>query len=423
MSIVGGGLILLEVDNRSGGSLWQQTAFTGGKYFDIWSTQTCGPQTVPGFTETEEIYNASLGAPPYAFFFTNSSENGRAETAWAGLTSASLPADIVAVGANVTLYNEPFWLAFVPSVDTTSLEATPYPQVVQCYVLVSVLNATAPPVVLGTYSHPLLWAVSATPRSASGSFVAELNITIPGGVVPGTYLVGIDGVNGSAPPNRITLQVNVLPSLYLTISALPLSGHVDANETVSFLVNATGGALPYDIAWSGLPSGCTNASVMASCRFVHSGSYSLHAGLTDALGYVRYQNTTFVVHPDPVISAKAGTIAGTVGQTLTLGTSLSGGLPPYRTQWVGLPPGCGTVSSNNLTCTPSAGGNYTVTVTSTDSAGFRASLLLIVTIGAPGSGGLLSGSSLLLVVTAVALVAIVIAGAAALSLRRRRRSG
>jgi hypothetical protein len=421
MSTVGGGLILFELLDVHGRSLWQQTAFTAGTYFEIWSTQNCGSRIVPDFTETEEVYNASLGIPPYDFFFTNSSENGQPETAWAGNASAAVPANITRNGSNITIYNEPFVLAFAPPVDRTSLEATPTRQFVRTNVSVESLNTTTGPVAFGSYTLPLKWVFNATPSSGIGSFVSQLTFTVPGGVVPGTYVVGIDATNGTSPPNRIALEVEVLPSLYLTITAAPVSGHVDANETVLILLNGTGGASPYTFTWTGLPTGCASALATATCRFVAPGSFSVHAGLTDSLRYVRSQNATFVVHSDPSVAAPTSTVTGTVGRSLSLEISVAGGLAPFSIRWAGLPAGCPTANSTNLTCTPASAGNYTTSVTVTDSVGFRASVLIVVVVVTQGSGGLLSGTGVLPAVVAGSVFAVLAGSLAVLWLRRRPR--
>ncbi|MCI4317428.1 MAG: hypothetical protein L3J96_02725, partial [Thermoplasmata archaeon] len=58
-----------------------------------------------------------------------------------------------------------------------------------------------------------------------------------------------------------------------------------------------------------------------------------------------------------------------LGQPITIGASVGGGVSPYSYTWTGLPAGCNSANRSSFSCTPSADGNFTIRVTVTDAAG------------------------------------------------------
>ena len=117
------------------------------------------------------------------------------------------------------------------------------------------------------------------------------------------------------------------------------------------------------------------------------------------------------------------------GLTVQFSISVSGGTAPYTFDWTGLPAGCSSSNTAQLSCTPTATGTYSVEVTVTDSRGSTlTSLPVTITVTSSGGGGLLGGSgsggSLLssdgwLLVALVIIAAVVVA---IILLARRRRS-
>ncbi len=72
--------------------------------------------------------------------------------------------------------------------------------------------------------------------------------------------------------------------------------------------------------------------------------------------------TSFTASPNPV----------TINTPTNLSVSATGGTTPYSYAYTGLPTGCSTTSAPSLSCTPTALGNFTVTVTVTDAASLSA---------------------------------------------------
>ena len=179
------------------------------------------------------------------------------------------------------------------------------------------------------------------------------------------YATDTGGGNATSAP----LEFTVDPSLSLVVTAS--SRVVDAGEAAGFRASASGGSGVYSFDWAGLPAGCVNsAAANLTCVPRATGTFVVLARATDSNGGVveRVVNWTVLVDPSVAsFSASPGDL--TPGSPVTFGTSVEGGLAPYSFQYSGLPPGCSSIDRASFSCTPSASGTYTVTVTVTDANG------------------------------------------------------
>jgi len=90
--------------------------------------------------------------------------------------------------------------------------------------------------------------------------------------------------------------------------------------------------------------------------------------------------------PAPIIGAfLASRQPLLAGETTTLQVYLDGGLAPFHYFYDGLPRGCGTADTGNLTCTPGSSGLYRVTVTVADAHGRETSASLLLQVGPSGN--------------------------------------
>lgn len=116
-------------------------------------------------------------------------------------------------------------------------------------------------------------------------------------------------------------------------------------------------------------------------------SYAIPGGLSydpnRAEVYVQtyYASAAFVIGdvPGPIhLSVSRSTTE--VGLPIQFLTNVSGGSTPYAYSYSGLPSGCGSINVSLLFCIPESGGNFSVTVTVTDSRNYtiRSQLDLIV---------------------------------------------
>jgi hypothetical protein len=419
ISAQAGGAVEFSAALPSAPPAWTQTFYTGGSSLELEATQTCGNATLPGYTEAQVVYNATFGSPPYNFLFTNASEDLLPETSWAVLPNSSVYSDVVSNGSTATIFNEPFGIAFSPrGADNQTIESSDEAQVVRSKVSVMVPSTAPANVTLAPYTLPAFWNFSATPDLGFYSYIANVSIVVPGGAVPGTYLVGIAGTEKSGPPNRIAFTVTILAHVALTVLERPPSGRVDANETVVFTAQASDGSAGYLYSWPQLPAGClpVNGST-TSCRFPTAGTFELEGDVVDALHYGQSETLDFQVLSDPVLSVGQAHPSIALGSHLALSLTLAGGMPPFAISWSGLPPGCPASNATTLSCTPDATGQYELVVLATDATGFRTSLPIALSVTAPSGG--LPGSTDALLLVGGALV-VLIAACAVVLVRRHR---
>lgn len=211
---------------------------------------------------------------------------------------------------------------------------------------------------------PLHYAYSGLPTGCVGQNVAVLTCraTAPGQTTVQVNVTDLFGWYATA-----TVAVTVYADVRVDSAALSLAS-IDAGTSFTLWVNASGGTTPLSYTYSGLPAGCAlNGSSTGTCRAAQAGNYTIVANITDAVGGSTTTTLLLTVVPDPTIAAFNATRTATdVGFPTTFATTVANGTPTYGFAYRGLPPGCASNDTSALTCTPTAPGRYTVTVTLTD---------------------------------------------------------
>jgi hypothetical protein len=147
----------------------------------------------------------------------------------------------------------------------------------------------------------------------------------------------------------------------------------DVGQGITFTSTTGSGSGGNTYTWAGLPTGCTSQSTLSLvCIPASAGTFIVKVTVTDSDGFsATSQAISFTVDPAPTVTGPTAT-----PQTIDLGRSAvfsvaaSSGSGGFKYMWSGLPTGCSSNSSSTITCTPSAVGNYTVSVSVTDSNGF-----------------------------------------------------
>ncbi|MDE1837319.1 MAG: hypothetical protein KGJ23_12000 [Euryarchaeota archaeon] len=169
-----------------------------------------------------------------------------------------------------------------------------------------------------------------------------------------------------------------LSTAFLTLTAVgPISASppsVDSGAPVTFRATAESVNGPLQYFWSGLPPGCVSLNAPSvNCTPAAAGSYGISLRVTDSRGSTATSPTLEfqVVAPPAAGAVNASRTPIEVGMSESFAAPGGGavGNSSFSYFWSGVPPGCTSVSTPLLVCTPSAPGNYSVGVTVEDARG------------------------------------------------------
>ncbi len=219
---------------------------------------------------------------------------------------------------------------------------------------------------VGVYigSSGLLYLAAPVGSWASGSFVApsspssgnEIYCTIYCG--PGHSSQRFNIVNVVAPPPQAVA------------SGSPTSGSVPL--TVSFTGSASGGSSPYTYSWNFGDGSPASTTQNPSHTYTVAGSYTAVLTVTDSTGASSTARVQITASAPASLSASvtAQPTSGTAPLKVSFTGSASGGVAPYNYSWSF---GDGsTGSGTSVTHTYASVGNYSATLTVTDSSGTKA---------------------------------------------------
>jgi hypothetical protein len=92
---------------------------------------------------------------------------------------------------------------------------------------------------------------------------------------------------------------------------------------------------------------------------------------------------------------------------VTITASISGGAHPLTFVYSGLPPGCATINASNISCAPTAIGDFTITLNVSDAAGeFNSSQATLVVDSATAQSGWTSRDTVFAIAAGVGVVVI-----------------
>ncbi|WP_425604150.1 putative Ig domain-containing protein [Stenotrophomonas pavanii] len=226
---------------------------------------------------------------------------------------------------------------------------------------------------------------------SSGALPPGISLSSAGAVsgtptTPGTYAFTITATDSHAFTGSQTYSFTVTaPAITLTPATLPAAaGSTPYSQTLTasggnggYTFSLTAGALPPGIALSsgGVISG-TPTTV---------GSYTFTVRATDGFGFTGSQAYTVAVNAPAIVfiqtTLPGGQVATAYSQTVSAGGG--SGSFTYSLATGALPPGIALSSAGILSGVPATAGNYSFTVTATDSFGFTGSQAYTLGINQP----------------------------------------
>lgn len=183
---------------------------------------------------------------------------------------------------------------------------------------------------------------------------------------PGTYkfTVFVKDSAGTTASKDFSLTI-LPPPIVIQNTSLP-NGQVGVAYSVQLF--AINGQTPYNWVATGTPAGITMSSGgLLSGTPTVDGPFTIAVSLTDAAGGTAQQSYNIVIAPAPLVITTVSLPSGVAGTPYTATLTATGGDSPYTFAVQGLPAGVTASAAGALSGTPTASGNFSVTVTVTDS--------------------------------------------------------
>lgn len=186
------------------------------------------------------------------------------------------------------------------------------------------------------------------------------------------------------------------PALWVFVN--PLSAYIAATPStvapgasVSFAAYAEGGIGPYSFTWRFGDRTIPVNATQAAHAYASGGVYRASLTVFDSRNAVATTGTSILVEYPPIVARLAAVPdPAPAGANVTLLTTSIGGEGALSFRWSGLPSGCGTPKSANVSCRFPAPGVASIQVTVSDGFGDFSTASTNVTIGTAIVAGLTS---------------------------------
>ena len=235
--------------------------------------------------------------------------------------------------------------------------------------------------------------------SLSGDDVTNIAIDSPGGLTisitglitgaptqPGTpdFAVTVTDSNGTVASTSFVLDVSATPSPKPALPQLTISEISDVEDATqgvaidSIHVSASGGRTPYEYSLSGSPNDngieiSNGGRIAITGTPTQAGTYSYKVKVMD--GDSGADSTSFTMRVSPPLTiSEISNVAITLGESITIPVSASGGRTPYAYSLSGAPSNISISNSGLISGRPTQTGSFTnVRATVTDADGRTAS--------------------------------------------------
>ncbi len=322
-----------------------------------------------GTAYTKQLVAATGGTPIYTYTLATGS------TLPAGLTLSSagllggVPTQAGTYNFSVTLTDSKGCSVTTPQTllitNTLTLTAANLPDGT---VAVGYPTQVIPPATGGTTPYTYT-AVNLPPGLSFNSTTREITGTP---TVAGPYVVTINVSDADGNSASMNYAINIKNALVLPNASL-VDGTVGVSYPTQLIPAATGGTTPYTYVATNLPPGITfNATTREITGTpTTTGTFTVNVQVTDAANVTANNSYTIKVVAPLAIANK--TLAdGTVGVVYATETlpAATGGVGPYTYVATNVPAGLiFNPTTRQITGTPTGAGNFTITLTVTDSEG------------------------------------------------------
>ena len=213
---------------------------------------------------------------------------------------------------------------------------------------------------------PHTWEATGLPAGLTYSTAGVISGT-PTAFGDFTVTVTVTDSFSPASADITDLALKVYAALEIATTTLPEAKVGDYYEAT---LEATGGKPPLTWEVTGLPSGltCSAAGVITGTA-TEIGDFAVAVSVTDSFDPVGTDTTDLALKVlySPLEIATTSFPEGQVGEVYAVSLAATGGKPPYTWGVAGLPAGLICSTAGLIPGTPTASGDFTVTVTVTDS--------------------------------------------------------
>ncbi|NYF90957.1 beta strand repeat-containing protein [Tunturibacter empetritectus] len=219
---------------------------------------------------------------------------------------------------------------------------------------------------------PYTWSASALP---AGLIFASDGILSGTPTVTGSFPVTFTVTDAGTPAltAKATLSISVTADIQPLIITSTSVASATSNKPYSASLDASGGTAPYTWSSTALPAGLSlRSNGILSGTPTATGSFPITFTVTDAGSPALTAKTTLSISVtaaiQPLTISSTPFAGATANQPYSASLNASGGTAPYIWSAAGLPAGLSLASNGILSGTPTATGNFPITVNVTDSS-------------------------------------------------------
>jgi hypothetical protein len=244
-----------------------------------------------------------------------------------------------------------------------------------------------PPSAVGTGINVSFAATGGVPPysfTASGSLPPGTQVT--NGALTGTpteagtftFSVTAKDSTNLTTSKSFTIVISPPDLLITTASQLP-AGSVGNGYSAQFA--ATGGVQPYTFGGAGLPDGLSmSAAGLLSGTPTVDGQFNVTVTVVDSANARVTKQFSLTINPPALSVTSSALPSGSLGAAYTASVAATGGVKPYSFSFAGLPAGLVGAPNGAIGGTPTAVGDFAVTVTVTDAKNTTATATPHITI-------------------------------------------